>query len=129
MSDPIITRIEFRVYPMHNGGIQVSKFPDGWTAATNPVERSIQRQKSLDEMCEWLAERGWTVYRWPASKELGVAEGATAFRGKPIPKRTRSAIIELRSQLERKAQAHYRRYSELSELPINLSAIDLAYQL
>ena len=85
----VITRIDFTIVPV-DGAVNIRKYGEGWTASTPPAITSTNRTQSLEDMLSWLEEHGWTVRRWPG--------GARAFRGKPMPVRTRSAIQRLRDQ-------------------------------
>lgn len=126
---PPVTMIDFKVNPK-TGAVIVLKYDDGWTAMSMPVERSVQYDKSLDEMLSWLDEKGWTIYRWPHCPELEIWQGATAYRGRPMPKRNRHQIIDMRRRLNDRAERIYSQPdANRGELAIQVHSIDLAYML
>ena len=129
MSDqvPSITRIDLT---QTTRGVIIKKYPDGWTASTQ-VPQAINAEKSLDEMIAWLKEHSWTVYQWPEVPELGLARGARAFLGRPLPVRTKYEIVYRRSQLQAKLEPYLRPdpyTGQVKKLPIDLVALDLAFQ-
>ena len=130
MSDqaPSITRIDLHETTK---GIIVKKYPDGWTASTQ-VPQTMNTEKTLDEMIAWLSEHGWKVYRWQEVPEMGISAGARAFFGKPLPVRTKYEIVYRRSQLQAKLEKYLGRpdpyTGQIKKLPIDLVALDLAFQ-
>lgn len=128
MSDqnPPITRIDMTETTR---GVIVKKFTDGWTATTQ-VPQSVNTEKKLDEMVAWLKANGWTVLQWPEVPELGIPHGARAFKGEPMPVRTKYEILHRRSRLTQKLEPYLRPdpyTGETKKLPIDLYSIDLAY--
>jgi hypothetical protein len=128
-----ITRIELRNLP-HHQGVLVEKFQEGWTAGSRAVSTTTNQEMTFDEIIEWLKTNEWVVCEWPACPELGIEQGARAFRGKPMPVRTKSTLIWWRNTLqerwERAMKDRRDPYSgKLIPLPINLSTIDLALYL
>ena len=124
--DPAITRIDLTETTR---GVIVRKYPDGWTASTR-VPQTVNAEKTIDEMIAWLKEHSWTVYQWPEVPELGLARGARAFLGKPLPVRTKYEILYRRSKLTQKLEPylHPDPYTgEVQQFPIDLYSIDLAY--
>lgn len=112
-------------------GIIVKKYPDGWTASTQ-VPQTVNTTMTLDEMIEWLERNGWKVYRWVEVPELGIAAGARAFRGVPLPVRTKYEIIHKRSKLQERLEPYLKPdpyTGEVKKLPIDIYSIDLAFQL
>jgi hypothetical protein len=112
-------------------GVIVKKYPDGWTASTH-VPQTMNNEKTFDEMVAWLQGHGWVVYKWPEVPELGLARGARAFLGRPLPVRTKCEIVYRRSQLQTKLEKYLGRpdpyTGQTKKLPIDLVALDLAYQ-
>jgi hypothetical protein len=128
-----ITRIDLVNLP-HKQGTLVEKFQDGWTASSRAVITTTNKEMTFAEIVEWLKANEWLVYEWPACPELGIEQGARAFRGKPLPVRTKNTLIWYRNLLgERFDRAMKDRRDpytgQLIPLPINLSTIDLALYL
>lgn len=112
--EPKITRVDMKQHPT---GVAVLKYPDGWTAGTNPVDAHLNTTTSLVEMVAWFKERGWIVREWPG--------GARAFLGRQMPVRTRQDIIRLRSEMSR--GLYFTRGVRPDNLQLN--ALDLAVDL
>jgi hypothetical protein len=87
-----VTRVDLR----HNadGTWLVSKWPEGWTAGSRPIsEVTYPADWDSQAAIEWLEKQGWTVHTYEN-------EGARAWRGKPEPIRSTSAIWMKRRSLE-----------------------------
>lgn len=108
----MITRVDMKA---NVNGVFVQQFEDGWTAMTPPVERHTNAETSLADMVAWFKQRGWTVREWPG--------GARAFRGQPMPVRTKGEILRLRRRIDLDAM--------LKRLPpgVQAHALDLAVDL
>ena len=108
-----ITRIDFSVA---GGNVVIQRYPDGWTARTNPCQREVRRGVSLeDALGPYLAEgSGWTVRQW--------ADGARAWKGQLLPVRDSFSILNLR-------HSYSQRPDELSRLSAGRGCLDFAYDL
>jgi hypothetical protein len=90
-AQPLITRVDLYQNP---NGIFICKYAEGWTASTPAIARYTISDRSLDDLVDALQRTsGWTVRRWPG--------GARAWRGKPMPIRSRTAILRKRDEVTR----------------------------
>ena len=90
-----IDRIDFGLGPQ---GWSVREYPYGWVAGT-PALRTVLKDKSFNYYLaiENCRQAGWTVHEWPATC-LNM-RGARAWRGKPLPIRSKGSIIDLRRRV------------------------------
>ena len=86
-----ITRMDFMQLP---AGVNVRKFPYGWTASTRPMTDETKMDFDLDGALTWCKDHGYTVRNFPG--------GARAFLGIPLPIRDRSTILKMRRQIEQR---------------------------
>jgi hypothetical protein len=87
-----ITRIELSE---RKNGVLVEKYEEGWTAGSGPVDRHINKERTIDEMVVWLEDNHWTVLKF----HIDGTRRARAFLGEPLPIRTRETILWMRQQI------------------------------
>lgn len=89
-----ITRIELQQYPTY---VSVAKYDPHWRPGYPAKSRTINKEKSFDEMVAWLKEHGWDVIEF---KDLRAGHRrARAWLGPRYPIRCRADILRLRQEM------------------------------
>jgi hypothetical protein len=68
----------------------IRKYCYGWSAKTHPLSEVEKNESDWDPAIAWCESNGWTV--------LKAANGARAWKGKPMPVVDKPSILQLRRQ-------------------------------
>lgn len=89
-----IARVDFHL--MDGKNYIVSVYPQGWTASTLPMRKYTKLIEDLPAELRNLETMGFTVFTWDFHNRVG----ARAFRGEPMPVRSKSRIERIRYSIK-----------------------------